>query len=477
MSRRIAIIGSGPSGWATFKTLEYLHRHCCTIVLLDAGLRESQSSKAPTLAGKTKFGSTHMYGGNFLNIRFSSPNNISLANGGLSTIWGAGIRLWDKEILENYGDPGKIYESAEQLLGDIPYSGTGESLNFPKGFKITDTQSPPNSGDFKSLFAHTFSGVCSFETALAVDVSTALKCIGCGNCLSGCPYGSIFDSGTAFDKQATILNIEKRQILVKKIVSTKDGIEVKGLLASYQEFVEMFDEVHLCAGAIGTPVLLLNSNLVDVADISILDSQVFYFLGFKKFQKSENPSFALSQITLSSDNSTSNNFKASLYKSNTDIRSRINELLKSKLFFNLPLPSFLDRFLFLGIGFLDAKNSGTIKIRKVGKEVMVETISPGTKQIREALLRIRKYLSPKGFYVLPGVFIKPPPGLGFHSGGGFPIASSHVDEFGRLRNDPRIRISDVSILKSIPAGAHTFSSMSIVSSTIKSEYENSNHRA
>jgi ferredoxin len=418
-----------------------------------------------------------MYDGNYSKILFASPSNFSLANGGLSTTWGAGIRLWDKEILESYGDTDKIFMSARDLLVDIPYSGTSETLNFPKEFKIVETEKPPNSTDFTSLFGYKSSEVFSFGTALAIDVSTVSKCVGCGNCLSGCPYGSIFDSGNAFDKCVAFLKTERKQIIVEKIVSTKEGVEIQGISADAQECVYMFDEVHLCAGAIGTPALLLKSNLVDAREITILDSQVFYFLGFKKFKKSGFPSFALSQITLSSKNSRSLDFKASLYKSNRDIRLRIKDLLKSKLLFNLPLPSFIDNFLFLGIGFLDSKNSGSIQISKTEEKVSVKPILSETRQIKATLRVVRKYLLPKGFYLLPGIFLKPLPGLGFHSGGGLPIGSSHVDEFGRLRKDPRIRISDVSILKSIPAGAHTFSSMAIVSSIIKSENENSNHGA
>jgi ferredoxin len=475
--RRIAIVGSGPAAWAAFKTLDSLHKNCCEIVILDAGFRESRSSQIPTLAGKTKFGSSHMYAGDFSNIRFQAASNFSLANGGLSTIWGAGIRLWDKEILLNYGDTDKIYKSAQELLTNIPYSGTSETLNFAERFRIKGTPSPPNSRDFGSLFRSENSEVSSYETALALDVSTSLKCVGCGNCLSGCPYGSIFDSGNAFDKGVAGLKIQRRQILVERITPTESGVKISGTGTNASELVEIFDEVHLCAGAIGTPALLLNSNVLDEVDLTVLDSQVFYFLGFRRFGKSIVPSFALSQITLSSRNSHNLDFKASLYRSNAEIRSRIKELLKSKLFFTLPVPRLLDRFLFLGIGFLDSKNSGLIELSKVENEVLVKPIVSEAKQIRIALSRIRKYLSPKGFHVVPGVFIKPLSGLGFHSGGGLPIGSIHVDEFGRLRKDSRIRISDVSILKSIPAGAHTFTAMAIVSSTIKSEYENSNHGA
>ena len=469
------MIGSGPSAWAAFKSLESLHGNCCEIFVLDAGLRESKSSQIPTMAGKTKFGSSHMYAGTFSNIRFLAPSNFSLANGGLSTVWGAGIRLWEKELLRNYCDTDKIYRSAQQLLEEIQYSGTAESLNFPESFKIKDKASPPNATDFNSLLGYETSDVCSFETALAVDVSTSSSCVGCGKCLTGCPYGSIFDSGTAFDRAVARRTTARREVLIERITPTEIGIEICGSTVNGTKFVETFDEIHLSAGAVGTPTLLLNSNLLNKTDLTILDSQVFYFLGFKVFKKSDVPSFALSQVTLSSNDLKRFNFRASLYKSNEEIRSRIKHILKSKIYFSLPVPRLLDRFLFLGIGFLDSENSGSIKLSKVGDEVLVLPIISGSRQIGSALKRIRKYLWPKGFYIVPGVYIKPLPGLGFHSGGGLPIGSDYVDEFGRLRRDPRIRISDVSILKSIPAGAHTFTSMAIVSSIIKGEYENSNH--
>jgi len=477
MTGRIAVIGSGPSSWSAFKTLESLHVGCCDIIVLDASFRESTSSNTPTLASKKKFGSSHMYAGNSPGITFSSQSNYSLANGGFSTVWGAGIRLWDPEYLDKYGEIDDIYEAAKKLLDFLPYSGTPVTLNIPGKFLVKATPRPPNSHDFSELLGTRSDSVCSFETALALDVLSNLKCTGCGNCLSGCPYGSIFDSGIAFDKYFSIHKSVRKQVYVERIFSKLEGLEVWGRSRNGESFIEVYDEIHLCAGAIGTPLILMNSNLISDSTISVLDSQAFYFIGLKLFKRSNTPSFALSQITISSTDTNKIDFKASLYRSNVETRLRISELLKSKLKFHITVPSWIDRVLFLGIGFLDSGSSGTIEIRKIDKEILVQPIVPGRKTIKVALQKIRKYLSVQGFHVIPGIFIQPLPGLGFHSGGGLPIGSTHVDEFGRLLRDNRIRISDVSILKSIPAGAHTFTSMAIVSSTIKSEYENSNHGA
>ena len=477
MTGKIAVIGSGPSAWSAFKTLESLHTGCCEVIVLDAAVRESTSSSTPTLASKTKLGSSHMYAESNSGIMSSSPSNFSLANGGFSTVWGAGIRLWDAELLKKYGDIDDIYGAAKKLLGHLPYSGTSATLNIPENFMVKATPRPPNSNDFCGLVGTSSQSVCSFETALAVDVLTNLKCIGCGNCLSGCPYGAIFDSGIAFDKYFSIHKSGRKQVYVEKITSNQEGLEVRGRSSNGAPFIEMFEEIHLCAGAIGTPVILMNSNLISDRRITVLDSQAFYFIGLKWFKKLMTPSFALSQITLSSTDTSEIDFKASLYRSNTETRLRISQLLKSKLKFPIPIPSCIDRVLFLGIGFLDSGSSGIIEVRKIESGTLVRPIIAGREPIKIALQKIRKFLSLKGFHVIPGIFIKPLPGLGFHSGGGLPVGSIHVDEYGRLRRDIRIRISDVSILKSIPAGAHTFTSMAIVSSIIKSEYENSNHGA
>jgi len=300
MTGRIAVIGSGPSAWSAFKTLESIHASCCTITILDAAVRESTSSISPTLASKKKFGSSHMYAGNSAGITFSSPSNFSLANGGFSSVWGAGIRLWDSKVLEKYGYIDDIYEAAKKLLDNLPYSGDSGTINIPEKFMVKKTPRPPNANDFREIVGTATKNVCSFETALALDVLTNLKCVGCGNCLTGCPYGAIFDSGIAFDRYFSAHKLRRRQVYVERLSSNPEGIMVWGRLRNGEAFNELFDEIHLCAGAIGTPLILMKSNLISDKQITVLDSQAFYFIGLKFFRKTNSPSLALSQVTLSS---------------------------------------------------------------------------------------------------------------------------------------------------------------------------------
>ena len=477
MRKKIAVIGSGPSSWAVFLTLQQLHLFCCDITILDANKRESELSKSPTIASKSKMGSTHMYSVGDGLIEFDNPNNYSLANGGLSTVWGAGIRMWDQGILAEYGQLSEIYESAIALLSRIPYSGDNTSLNIPNEWKVLSTPQPPNSSDFPDLIDYESEGVFSFATALAVDVKSNSKCVGCGDCLSGCAYGSIFDSGNYFDKYQAQSLVKRQQFFVEKIVLGERDIKVEGRLNSKEHSVQSFDEVHLCAGALGTPAILLRSKLIPQKKMEVLDSQVFYFAGFRRFKKRKSPSFALSQITISGSSSVTNDFKASLYRSNPDIRLRMTSVLKKLTKVTVSIPKFIDNYLFVGIGFLNSRESGTIQIVEENEKITVSSKSAEKVNVRKTIKLIQKFLIRKRMFVIPLMFEMPTPGLGFHSGCSLSLNSELVDEYGRLRADKRVKVSDVSILKSIPAGPHTFTSMAIVSSIIKSEYENSNHRA
>ena len=475
MRKKIAIVGSGPSSWATFQILQRLHGDCCEITILDANKRESYATVVPTIASKTKMGSTHMYEPGDGIVEFETPNNFSLANGGLSTVWGAGIRMWDQEYLLQYGSLSEIYNSAIGLLDHLPYSGDNSTLNIPNEWKVSSTPRPPGSSDFSDLVEYSLHGISSFPTALAVDVKNNNKCVGCGECLSGCTYGSIFDAGNFFDKYLAQKLIKRQDFFVEKIVLTTGNVELHGLSGGKTQKVECFDEIHLCAGAIGTPAILLRSNLIPERKLKILDSQVFFFMGLKKFKKNHSSLFALSQITISSNSSKNIEFKASLYRSNKDIRSRASQVIKKVTKLQILLPKFIDNFLFVGIGFLNSNQSGFLEIVEENEEIILNTRKAKKENARSAVRSIRKFLLSKKMFVFPALLEMPSPGLGFHSGGALSLNSELVDDYGRLRFDTRVRISDVSILKSIPAGPHTFSSMAIVSATIKGEYENSSH--
>jgi hypothetical protein len=241
-----------------------------------------------------------------------------------------------------------------------------------------------------------------------------------------------------------------------------DGAKVSYLDNFGEIQSEEFDRVFLSAGAIGTPAILMKSGLV-AETLELNDSQVFYFIGLRKPSKPSNKAFALSQITLSSKMNSNEEFSGSLYQCNEEVRMRISNLIADKFIgLRLPLPSFLDRVLFLGIGFLDSSKSGKVQIEFSLDGVVRITPSKneGSKSVvRKVLKTISRSIRKSGFLVFPGISVLPVPGAGYHCGGALPLGGKYVDENGRLRDFKAISIADVSILPFIKPGPHTFTAM------------------
>ena len=113
---KIAVIGSGPSGLATIFALLENASSADEIFLVHGNRRWSTSGEIKS-ARKHKFGSSYMFSEPLQPQVHESKTNFSLGNGGLSAIWGAGLRLWDELDISKLGaEPKKVYDSAKKLL-------------------------------------------------------------------------------------------------------------------------------------------------------------------------------------------------------------------------------------------------------------------------------------------------------------------------------------------------------------------------
>jgi ferredoxin len=398
-----------------------------------------------------------------------------MAHGGLSNTWGAGIRLWDKEYLASATVQSKlIYEAARELLQKIPYTGDESSLNLPPGLRIIPKAPPRGSDAFDKLFLQGKHSGSSLETrtGLAVCVEGPNACRGCGQCLSGCPYGSIFETSSLFDDSHRKGEFAFIEGIVKSVQKSASGTSV--FYTTQSQIIESleFDKVYLCAGAIGTPSVLVRSKLLP-SHIKVADSQVFYFMGLSYFKKNKkNDYFALSQATLTSNLGEDCEFMCSLYSCNSDVRKRISELIASRFFgLQLKLPKFLDRILYLGIGFIDSTQSGSIQIDLVNDTDEIEISSkrnPKSKKVvKRALQEIARTTRKSKMFTLTWFYQMPNPGAGFHSGASMPAGGTFVSENGTLRSLESVIIADVSILPFIKPGPHTFTSMAINTAIVK----------
>jgi ferredoxin len=462
---QVLIVGSGLSALAVQVALSEKFGDQIEITLIDANFRYRKDFEKleRSDAKKTYFGSDHMYSkiGYANNRKGELP--LSYAAGGLSTVWGAGIRLWDRSLLEeNFSNLDGFYRSAKALLSNIPYIGDNETLNLPRDFPIKSNSLREAPSVFKAIRSGSESlGVHTFVTPLAVVASGSRACTGCGFCLSGCPYGSIFTSTQYFDDLVLRSQIKRIQGKVETLSQVGNKVEVRYQNNNGEANLSVFDRVYVSAGALGTPIILMQSRLTP-SKLQIKDSQVFYFIGlYKRPKKMSDLKFSLSQMTITDKTS----YSASLYECNVDVRNRISSLIKDKCFgLKFPVPRFLDRYLFLGIGFLDSDHSGSIQVSRGHKDDIILEMqnNPKTaKYVRKASRSIKRRLRRDRLWVISRLTQIPSVGAGFHLGAGLPIGSELVTESGMLRNANKIYVADVSLLPKIFAGSHTFNSMSL----------------
>lgn len=462
------IIGSGLSALAVFKALS--SATSAEVEIIDTNYRHTVSTKNSLQASalKTLFGSSHMYEKTQSEKNVVSTLSFSYAAGGFSTVWGAGIRLWDASSLsEITKSTDAFYESARILLEDVPYFGTNQTMNIPLAIPISPVMAPYTGRLIPDSNKHTQEhNLKIFQTPLAVKTTGFNACVGCGMCLKGCPYGSIFNTSEFFDNLVSNGAIKRIHGKVVQLKELENNVEVKYKNDLGETTTKLYEEVYLCAGAIGTPAILLQSNLVG-KELEVKDSQVFYFIGlYRRKIKKPKYKFSLSRETITDVNQ----FSASLYECNSEVRNRLSLEISKKLFgLRVRLPRIIDRYIFLGIGFLDSDKSGHINLKLNSLNKLTTSITENS-ETREAVIKSIKVISRSlrkyNLWVLPWLTTSPPVGAGFHSGASLPIDSEFVDSVGQLRNSQRIKIGDASLLPKIFAGSHTFNSMTFNHSLI-----------
>jgi ferredoxin len=466
----ILIIGSGLSALAIHRALIDAGLSPYQIHLIDTNLRHvnKKDFKKLSSAKKTLFNSDHMY--EEIASTAGSSHSLSLSNaaGGLSTVWGAGIRLWDEDLIKLITEKTEeFYRSSLKILDILPYFGDRRTLNFPDFISVASINAPYKINAFSKLINSKIDSVVKiFETPLAVNTFGIKACAGCGLCLTGCPYSSIFNASDYFDDLLLEKKIKRINGEVITLKQMNESVEVAYRTRDNANLTKIFNHVYLCAGAIATPKILLQSKLVK-GKIEVKDSQVFYFIGmYRRPTKIPSENFSLSQATVTD----SKIFSASLYECNIDVRNRLSKALSEK-FFQIPirLPKFLDKFIFLGIGFIDSDLSGRIEIeidQNNNVNLDIKNNQKTAAAIGQAVSSIAKVLRKQNLWVLPKLTLIPPVGTRFHSGAGLPINSDFINNDGSVRTARNIHLGDTSILPKLFAGSHTFNSMAFNYSTV-----------
>ena len=485
------VIGSGPTGWAS----------CMGVwarggqpLIIDIGYTSSDDSSEsviqnPMVKSKSRFGSEHMYTFPLLQFGVNPPNGIlpiSGALGGFSTVWGAGIQpvseadLKDvpKPILQNWLD------SSSELLKRMDFLGRKDLLDRRDPWPIDPHDQVVTSSRFKKILARADADKSiesqkvlygSPRLAIKGSKNPNLKnaCTLCGQCMSGCPEDSIFDSGQAIRKGISEFGGQYVSGLVTRLdigTNTAESLEnevtVEVLAADKSVLIVRAKNVYLAAGAIATPILLQKSGLAP-AVLDVRDSQMFYG-AFVSIDKYENHKQAMSTsqgyFSTSVDVSTESEFSMSVYEYSDDFKNRLEQLVPRLIRPLIKLITPITRHVVPGIGFLSQDVSGLIRLIFDGQRTSVTFVeNVSTKKAIHAAKKLLSRTSRRlGLLSIPNPFATPSIGAGFHVGASMPMGvdSIHlVDWSGRLKAAPRIRIVDATSLMRIKAGSHTFMAM------------------
>jgi ferredoxin len=308
---RVAVIGSGPAGFACARALI---RRGCIPTVLDAG--ETLPSERQTViermaavtpadwsaqdrdlitenpyiaSGRLKkmvFGSDFY----FARDRACSPEDTSeslpcatFARGGFTMAWGAAVMPAEDSDLDEWPlKRADLSSSYRQVLKDMPLSAAEDDLlaAFPL-FK--DNVSPLPLPDYartflsdlrSSMSSQGASPFLSGQARLAVD---ATACRHCGLCLSGCVYDAIYTTAKG------IIDLQRQRVLqyvpgliLRKLEEKPDGVRLEMLRTETGSIERQeFDIVFLAAGVLqSTRIVLASLGLFD-QPVIMKDSQKF----------------------------------------------------------------------------------------------------------------------------------------------------------------------------------------------------------
>jgi ferredoxin len=470
------VIGSGPTGYATALSLLDQGKE---VSVLDPNrtLFPSSNGEKKVSAQKSVFNSHEMYAVSSLSKLEGAIWGIpySEVRGGLSTTWGAGLQVYPNKYFKNSPCKGVGMQSAYQrILSEIDHIQIDDLIEtkFPWPATARSTAPPEsklgNLGNQKNGKIQKLQNILVGHARLAIDARGPRKCRLCSGCLEGCPYDSIFNSGNELlriaekNTRLQLINGFAIKINLPSIKNPNFEIEIVNSLGEISTLKAM--RVYLSLGAIGTPALLLRSEIIKDL-VRIRDSQVFYTASFSLKKVNQPNGISLAQLFVVNKSHIKDEFHLSLYSPNPEIGFRIEKRLCEIMGFKVRIPRFIVNRIVAGIGFIEPKYSGVIELEEISKEIVITKKKNNVTRMKifETAKIIRKDLRKIGLIHLPYSTQIPEVGSGFHSGGGlfkFPSADSTLlDEYGRLRSNENLLVTDASSMNFNIAGPHTLTAM------------------
>jgi choline dehydrogenase-like flavoprotein len=507
------VIGSGPAGVACAKAL--LARGA-TVLMLDAGIplesdrsqivRQCASVKPAdwnaaqlaTLKGgmaadstgvplKLVFGSDFPYRETEEKIAWRNHGTglkPSLALGGLSNVWGAAMLPYrDSDITDwpvSNAALAPHYRAVTEFTGFAAQHDDLEEIlplhcDQPHALQIS-RQANLLLGNLKRHRQELRGRGWHFGRArVAVRAAGNAKgagCVHCGFCMTGCPYGCIYNAAdTVRELQADKNFIYQRDVIVTSVRETSEKVFINGYHRETRAPLSFeADRVYLAAGVIPTAQILLRSQNAYDHPLILRDSQYFLFpllLARRTPDVQTEALYTLSQlfIELNQPRISRHSVHLQLYSYSDIIGQAVRKSLG-------PLKMFarqLEERMIIVQGYLHSDESPTMAMtlkRDGEKDYLQLEAQPNPETRRTVKKVLRELLSQTrrlGGVVVPPMLQVAEPGRGFHCGGSLPMRATpsrfETDILGRPQGWSRVHAVDASVLPTVPATTITFSVM------------------
>ncbi len=418
----------------------------------DRAAAQAPAQPSRPVPRKAWFGSDFAFADESFGISSAGPVP-SRAFGGFSTIWGAAVLApqavdladWPVEVTRVLGP---ALDRASAILparaANLPYGAQISALRADAA-GLAPTLGPAN---------------------LAVD---GAACNACGMCLSGCPYGAIFDAGPrlASLERAGKLSI-RRDVFVTDFDEDGKEVALRGLdLAARCRIEARYSRVFLAAGAIGTTRIALRARALFDRDVVMKDSQKILL----PILRLPAPANALDPrgLTLAGLFVDPPAPEGYAHRPHLQITG-MNPMLLAHLGIG-PDPAkgawrrallrpLLAR-LMVGWGGLHSDYSGGLTLRLSPGDGMRDALTIRTREsakaapaARAAVAAFRRALAPTRTYIPPVGWRVVAPGEGNHIGGSLPMnggAGLSSDALGRPLGFTRVHALDASTFPSVPA--------------------------
>jgi choline dehydrogenase-like flavoprotein len=402
---------------------------------------------------------------------------ISAAYGGFSNVWGSKLMPFTASVFDTWPvSASEIQPHYEAILRQIPFAGEDDDLAhlFPlMGHPVPLPEMSVRAKWVLEAYARhrpalNSMGITMGKARLAFE---AARCVRCGLCMTGCPYGLIYSASQTFDALRRSNRVTYHGGFMALEVSEdadKAVVIAKELATGRRQRFEA-DRIYVACGAMGTTRLVATSlGLFDV-ELSMGESQQFA-LPMLSLRATNDPrqeaTFTLNQF----------NMLVALDESGVDIsqlhfytfNSAFIEALPSVLRTHAMEPASLQllRRLSVALGYFPSWRSPRllVRVRRAANREGVpelhlsrETPPPGRKQmLRTVLSRLGRSSHLLDLYPMVPMLRLAAGGKSYHVGGSFPHTESGStilcsDRMGRVGPWRRVHLVDASVFPNVPA--------------------------